>query len=67
MYDRLGIQGAGGLVAGLATVLSVTPFLLFVLGAKARGRSPFAKQLARAQAEREEEELRDRARQKIEA
>ncbi|GAA5900772.1 hypothetical protein JCM5296_004891 [Sporobolomyces johnsonii] len=56
MYDRLGIQGAGGLTAGIATLLSVTPFVLFRYGSTLRARSPFAKELARregaAQAEK---------------
>lgn len=51
MYDRLGIQGATGLTAGLGTLLSVTPFILFIYGAKLRARSPFAKELARLEAE----------------
>jgi hypothetical protein len=55
MYSRLGIQGAGGLVAGLATLLGATPVVLFVYGERARARSPFAKQLAKAEAEREAE------------
>ncbi|GAA6059612.1 hypothetical protein JCM10212_005111 [Sporobolomyces blumeae] len=46
MYDRLGIQGAGGLTAGIATVLSLTPFFLFRYGPTLRARSPFAKELA---------------------
>ena len=53
MYARLGVQGAGGLTAGLATLLGATPFILFVYGARARARSPFAKQLAQAEADRE--------------
>ncbi|BGO94746.1 hypothetical protein NBRC10512_007307 [Rhodotorula toruloides] len=51
MYDRLGIQGATGLTAGLGTLLSVTPFILFIYGARLRARSPFAKELARREAE----------------
>jgi len=53
MYDRLGIQGAGGLTAGLATLLGATPFVLFVYGARVRAKSTFAKQLAKAEAERD--------------
>ncbi|GAA5943732.1 hypothetical protein JCM1841_002539 [Sporobolomyces salmonicolor] len=47
MYDGLGIQGAGGLTAGIATLLSVTPFVLFRYGSALRARSPFARELAR--------------------
>ncbi len=65
MYDRLGIQGAGGLTAALATLLGATPFVLFfVYGARARARSPFAKQLAKAEAEREAEIAEEKMRMK---
>ncbi|SCV68375.1 BQ2448_496 [Microbotryum intermedium] len=47
LYDRLGIQGAGGLTSGLATLLSVTPFMLFIYGSRLRARSPFAQELER--------------------
>uniref|UniRef100_A0A0K3CDZ5 BY PROTMAP: gi/472587111/gb/EMS24610.1/ MFS polyamine transporter [Rhodosporidium toruloides NP11] gi/647394703/emb/CDR35936.1/ RHTO0S01e10528g1_1 [Rhodosporidium toruloides] n=1 Tax=Rhodotorula toruloides TaxID=5286 RepID=A0A0K3CDZ5_RHOTO len=47
MYDRLGVQGATGLTAGLDTLLSVTPFVLFAFGGRLRLRSPFAMELAR--------------------
>ncbi|KDE09672.1 hypothetical protein MVLG_00078 [Microbotryum lychnidis-dioicae p1A1 Lamole] len=63
LYDRLGIQGAGGLTSGLATLLSVTPFVLFIYGARLRARSPFAQELermkraAQALAELKEEEV----------
>lgn len=47
LYNKLGVQGAGGLTAGLAALLSATPFLLYRYGARLRARSPFAKELAR--------------------
>lgn len=53
MYDKLGIQGAAGLTAGLSTLLAVTPFILFKYGAGLRARSPFAIELARRQIEDE--------------
>ncbi|BGP12470.1 hypothetical protein JCM10213v2_000387 [Rhodosporidiobolus nylandii] len=58
MYDRLGVQGAAGLTAGLATLLAATPFVLFVYGARLRARSPFAKELARLEAEEREKQGR---------
>ncbi|GAA5898013.1 hypothetical protein JCM6882_003306 [Rhodosporidiobolus microsporus] len=45
LYDRLGIQGASGLTAGIGTVLSAVPILLFFFGAKLRQRSPFSAEL----------------------
>ncbi|GAA5994674.1 hypothetical protein JCM5350_000375 [Sporobolomyces pararoseus] len=45
MYQNLGIRGAGALTAGIATVLSLTPFLLFRYGAQLRARSSFAQAL----------------------
>ncbi|GAA5951045.1 hypothetical protein JCM3765_004662 [Sporobolomyces pararoseus] len=51
MYSSLGIQGAGGLTAGIGTLLSITPFVLFKYGARLRARSPFAQELARLEAE----------------
>jgi hypothetical protein len=53
MYDRLGVQGAAGLTAGLGTLLAVTPFVLFKYGAGLRSRSPFAIELAKRAAEEE--------------
>lgn len=47
LYNALGVQGAGGLTAGLAALLSATPFLLYKYGARLRARSPFAKELER--------------------
>ncbi|GAA6035960.1 hypothetical protein JCM8097_005186 [Rhodosporidiobolus ruineniae] len=51
MYERLGVQGAAGLTAGLGTALAITPFLLFKYGARLRARSPFAQELLRREAE----------------
>ena len=45
MYENLGIQGAGGLTAGIATILSITPFVLFRYGSRLRARSKFAQEL----------------------
>ncbi|GAA5922098.1 MFS transporter [Sporobolomyces koalae] len=56
MYDRLGIQGAGALTAGIATLLSLTPFLLFRYGARLRARSSFAQTLASGKVNRKEAE-----------
>jgi hypothetical protein len=50
VYDSLGIHGAGSLVAGIATALSVVPFLALVYGNRLRSRSRFAKELARLEA-----------------
>lgn len=46
LYNKLGVQGAGGLTAGLSALLALTPFLLYRYGARLRARSPFAKELA---------------------
>lgn len=51
MYDALGIQGAGGLCVGLATLLAATPFVLYKFGSPLRQRSPFAVELQRLAAE----------------
>lgn len=51
MYESLGVQGAGGLTAGIGTLLSITPFVLFKYGSRLRARSPFAQELARLEAE----------------
>ncbi|GAA6009981.1 hypothetical protein JCM10207_007504 [Rhodosporidiobolus poonsookiae] len=45
MYERMGIQGASGLTAGLATVLSAIPVVLFRYGHALRMRSPVSQQL----------------------
>ena len=47
LYDALGVQGAGGLTAGLGAVLAATPFIMYRYGAALRARSPFAKELER--------------------
>ncbi|KAF8587054.1 MFS general substrate transporter [Ramaria rubella] len=52
MYSRLGIHSAGTLLAALATAFAVTPFILYRYGASVRARSPFAKHLARLEAEK---------------
>lgn len=41
-YDRMGIHGAGSLVAGLATALALVPFVISAYGSTLRKRSPFA-------------------------
>lgn len=51
MYDRLGIHGAGSLVAGIATGLSVLPFIAYKYGGTLRAKSKFAKEMAAMQAE----------------
>ena len=50
VYDALGVHGAGSLVAGIATALSVVPFLALFYGSRLRSRSRFAKELARLEA-----------------
>ncbi|KAG6919118.1 hypothetical protein DXG01_008925 [Tephrocybe rancida] len=45
LYEKLGIHGAGSLLAGLATLFTITPFVMFHYGARLRARSPFAKEL----------------------
>ncbi|GAA5941346.1 hypothetical protein JCM3775_001548 [Rhodotorula graminis] len=57
MFETLGIRGASGLTAGLGTLVSVIPFVLFAYGARLRARSPFAQELLRRA---EEEERRTR-------
>ncbi|GAA6059611.1 hypothetical protein JCM10212_005110 [Sporobolomyces blumeae] len=59
LYDRLGVQGAGGLTAGIATLLSATPFVLYRYGASLRSRSPFARELARLEAEKNAKQARE--------
>ncbi|KIJ26675.1 hypothetical protein M422DRAFT_272247 [Sphaerobolus stellatus SS14] len=46
MYDSLGIQFAGTILAALSTVFAITPFLLYRYGFAIRSRSKFAKELA---------------------
>ena len=50
LYDSLGYHGAGSLLAALATLLSVTPFILYRYGRRLRERSPFAVALAEERA-----------------
>lgn len=42
MFDELGLKGAGGLLGGVATLLSVTPWVLIFWGEKIRARSRMA-------------------------
>ncbi|CAI6096193.1 unnamed protein product [Clonostachys chloroleuca] len=42
MFNRLGVKGAGGLLAGLATVLTVIPWVLVFWGDRIRARSHMA-------------------------
>ena len=42
MFDNLGIRGAGGMLAGLATALTATPWVLVFWGARIRARSKMA-------------------------
>ncbi|GAA6020209.1 hypothetical protein JCM10207_004371 [Rhodosporidiobolus poonsookiae] len=58
MYEGLGVQGAAGLTAGLATLLAATPFIIFRYGGALRARSPFAQELARREAEEREKQGR---------
>ncbi|EWC44346.1 hypothetical protein DRE_01172 [Drechslerella stenobrocha 248] len=44
MYDRLGIQNAGILLAAIAAALGPIPWTLFFYGARLRGRSVFIKE-----------------------
>lgn len=46
MYSALGVQGAGSLVAGLSTLVSIIPFIGFHYGARLRANSRFAKEMA---------------------
>lgn len=54
VYDSLGIHGAGSLVAGIATVLAVVPFIGFAYGGRIRAKSRFAREMEemKAQADR---------------
>lgn len=46
LYAKIGIQGAGSLVGGLAVLLAAIPFVLFCFGARLRAKSRFAKEMA---------------------
>ncbi|RMZ83304.1 hypothetical protein DV738_g1165, partial [Chaetothyriales sp. CBS 135597] len=43
MYDRLGIQGGGSLLGGIALLMAGIPFVFIMYRDFIRGRSPFAK------------------------
>ena len=58
LYNKLGVQGAGGLTAGLSALLAMTPFLLYRYGARLRARSPFAQELAALALLKEEKDAR---------
>ncbi|KAH8170441.1 major facilitator superfamily protein [Sarocladium implicatum] len=45
MFDRLGVEGAGGLLGGVAMALSVTPWILVFFGERIRARSKVMKSL----------------------
>ncbi|UNI24827.1 hypothetical protein JDV02_010543 [Purpureocillium takamizusanense] len=42
MFTKLGLRGAGGLLGGIATVLTVIPWVLVFWGERIRARSKFA-------------------------
>ncbi|KAH7903661.1 major facilitator superfamily domain-containing protein [Hygrophoropsis aurantiaca] len=46
MYRGLGVHGAGSLLATLATLFTVTPFVMYRYGSRIRAQSSFAKHLA---------------------
>lgn len=41
IYAKLGIQGAGSMVGGIALALACIPFVLFIYGSRLRARSTF--------------------------
>ena len=49
IYDKLGIQGAGSLVAGLATLLAIIPFVAFRYGNRLRRKSRYAQKMSKMQ------------------
>jgi len=53
VYSALGIHGAGSLIAGLATLLGLVPFLIVRYGGRLRARSRFAKEMEELEQERE--------------
>ncbi|KAK4050475.1 hypothetical protein OIO90_005058 [Microbotryomycetes sp. JL221] len=57
MYNKMGIQGAGGLCTGLAVILMFIPFILYRHGLRLRERSPFAVELRKLAAKEEEKRL----------
>ncbi|KAK3292874.1 major facilitator superfamily domain-containing protein [Chaetomium fimeti] len=48
LFRNLGEAGAGGLLGGIATLLTVVPWVLMFFGDRIRARSPFASQLGSA-------------------
>ncbi|KAI5480014.1 Major Facilitator Superfamily protein [Pseudohyphozyma bogoriensis] len=50
MYQAMGIAGGGSLLAGIATVLAATPFLLYRYGERLRSRSSYVQAIAKMQA-----------------
>ena len=63
VYSALGIHGAGSLIAGLATLLGLVPFLIVRYGGRLRARSRFAKEMDELEQEKEKEaDARARAR-----
>lgn len=53
MYDTLGNHGAGSLVAGIATVIAVIPFVGYAYGGKLRAKSRFGREMRALAAARE--------------
>ncbi|KAI5476873.1 Major Facilitator Superfamily protein [Pseudohyphozyma bogoriensis] len=51
MYNRLGIAGGGSLLAGLATLLALTPFVLYRYGLPLRTRSRYVQALLKMEKE----------------
>lgn len=49
LYAKMGIHGAGSLVAGIATLLAIIPFVAFRYGKRLRAKSRFAKTMADVQ------------------
>ncbi|KAL2128705.1 hypothetical protein VTI74DRAFT_8814 [Chaetomium olivicolor] len=45
LFRNLGEAGAGGLLGGIATALTIVPWVLVFFGERIRARSPFASQL----------------------
>ncbi|KAK4071602.1 uncharacterized protein Triagg1_5840 [Trichoderma aggressivum f. europaeum] len=43
MFTNLGLRGAGGMLGGIATVLTAIPWVLLIYGERIRARSKFAK------------------------
>jgi len=45
MFNKLTFQGAASLLGGLATVLTVVPWVLVLYGPRVRARSKFASEI----------------------